>query len=282
MLLESASVQDFLSHELDRRVKVNPRYSQRGFARSLGLSPGELSEILRGKRKLGLKGALKISRSMGLNPAESKHLLHLAQVERSKEWNIETRLTSEPAPLKGAAVDQDVFHLVSEWYYFAILTLFETKDFRWNSIWIAKRLGVTRTQARVAMDRLLRMGLVKKELGRFVCTNDHVSTGGVPSEAIRQYHRQLLHKALHALDFHPVQERDISGVGFACDPRDMEAIRREINEFEQNLVAKYGKARGGTDVYHVEVALFKLSSGEACAATAPAKPAPAQETTDGN
>lgn len=262
MLLESVSVQEFLGRELDRRVKVNPRYSQRGFARSLGLSPGELSEILRGKRKLGLKGALKISRSMGLNPAETKHILHLAQVERSREWNIETRLTAEPVPLTSSSVDNDVFHLVSEWYYFPILSLFETKDFRWNSIWIAKRLGITRTQAKVAMERLLRMSLVKKELGRFVCSNDLVSTGGAPSEAIRQYHRQLLSKATHALDFHPVQERDVSGVGFACDPRDMEAIRMEIRDFEQRLVSKYRKARGATDVYHIEVALFRLTTGE--------------------
>lgn len=263
MLLESNTVQEFLGRELDRRVKVNARYSQRGFARSLGLSPGELSEILRGKRKLGLKGALKISRSMGLNPAETKHLLHLSEVERSREWNIETRLMAEAAPLAGISVNDDVFHLVSEWYYFAILTLFETRDFRWNSIWLAKRLGITRTQAKVAMERLTRMGLVKKnEAGRFACTNEHISTGGVPSEAVRQYHRQLLHKALHALDFHPVQERDISGMGFACDPRDMESIRREIAEFEQRLVSKYKKPRNATDVYHVQVALFRLSTGE--------------------
>jgi plasmid maintenance system antidote protein VapI len=114
MLLESNTVQEFLGRELDRRVKVNPRYSQRGFARSLGLSPGELSEVLRGIRKLGLKGALKISRSMGLNPAETKHLLNLAQIEKSKEWNIETRLTAEPAPITTNRVNDDVYHLVSE------------------------------------------------------------------------------------------------------------------------------------------------------------------------
>ena len=264
MLLESVSVREFLTRELDRRVKVNPRYSQRGFARSLGLSPGELSEILRGKRKLGLKGALKISRAMGLNPAETKHILQLAQVEKSRDWNIETRLTSDPAPLTSTSVNDDVYHLVSEWFYFPILSLFETKDFRWNSIWVAKRLGITRAQAKVAMERLLRLGLVKKDLGRFVCAKDVVvSTEGVPSAAIRQSHRQMLNKALHALDFHPVQERDISGVGFACDSRDMEAIRREIRDFEKQLIAKYRKPRSATDVYHIQIALFRLTEGEA-------------------
>ncbi len=261
MLLESNTVQEFLGRELDRRVKVNPRYSQRGFARSLGLSPGELSEILRGKRKLGLKGALKISRAMGLNPAETKHLLHLAQVEKSKEWNIETRLTVEPAPLSANSLNDDVVALLSDWFYFAVLNLVDTREFRWNSIWIAKRLGITRMQAKVAMERLLRLGLVKKENGRFQCSNDVVlSTAGVPSEAIRQLHRQMLKKALDALDFQPVNERDITGVGFACDPNDIEAIRREISEFQDKLTSKYRKGKL-SEVYHLEVALFRLTQG---------------------
>lgn len=262
LLLESNTVQEFLTRELDRRVKVSSRYSQRGFARSLGLSPGELSEILRCKRKMGLKAALKVSRAMGLNPAETKHLLHLAQVEKSREWNIETRLTVEAAPLNASSIDDDVFHLVSEWFYFAVLNLVDTADFRWNSIYIAKRLGITRTQAKTAMERLLRLKLVRKnESGRFIGTNEMLfSTAGVPSEAIRQYHKQLLKKASDALEFQPVQERDISGIGFAVDPKELDAIRREILEFQERLVAKYrkGKLR---EVYHLEMALFRLTLG---------------------
>lgn len=260
-VLEASTVQEFLTRELDRRIGVNPRYSQRGFARSLGLSPGELSEVLRGKRKLGLKAALKISRSMGLNPAETKHLLHLAQIEKSKEWQIETRLTAELAPLSTTAVNEDVFHLVSEWFYFAVLNLVDTTDFRWNSIWIAKRLGLTRTQARTAMDRLLRLGLVKRENGRTRSVKDAVfSASGVPSEAIRNYHKQMLRKAIDALDFQPVQARDITGVGFACDPRDVDAIGREIAEFQEKLASKYSKGKL-SEVYHLEMAFFKLSEG---------------------
>lgn len=266
MLLDSSTVQEFLNRELDRRVKTNSRYSQRGFARSLGLSPGELSEVLRGKRKLGLKAALKISRSMGLNPAETKHLLQLAQIEKSRDWNIETRLTAEPVPLSTSAVEQDVFALVSEWYCFAILNLMDTADFKWNSALVAKRLGLTRPQAQIAMDRLLRLGLVKKSpAGKIVPTNDMIqSTGGIPSAAIRSYHRQMLDKAIAALEFQPVQERDITGIGFACDPKDIEAIKREISEFQDQLVAKYrgGTGKGkATDVYHIEVAFFKLTEG---------------------
>ncbi len=263
MLLESTTINEFLSKELTRRVSVNARYSQRGFARNLGLSPGELSEVMRGKRKLGLKAALKISRAMGLNPAETKHLLQLAQIEKSREWNIETRLTVEPAPMKTGSVDNDVFYLVSEWFYFAIVNLLDTKDFLWNSVWIAKRLGITRTQAKVAMERLLRIGLVKKHNGRMTTDEEFIlTTAGVPSEAIRNYHKQLLQKAIEAIDFQPVQERDVSGIGFACDAKDVDAIRNEILEFQEKLASKYRKGKNVGEVYHLEMALFRLTQGD--------------------
>jgi uncharacterized protein (TIGR02147 family) len=260
-LLESQSVQDFLVKELERRVNVNARYSQRGFARNLGLSAGELSEVLRGKRKLGLKAALKISRAMGLNPAESKHLLHLSQFEKSRDWNIETRLMNDGPALTSSQVNEDVFHMVSEWYYFAILNLADTKDFIWNSAWISRRLGVGRVQAKTAMERLLRLGLIKRSNGKFKPNTDVIlSTKGVSSEAIRQYHRQMLGKALDALNFQPVQERDISGVGFACNTDDVDAIRREIFEFQSKLSSKYGKGKSA-EVYHLEMAFFRLTEG---------------------
>jgi uncharacterized protein (TIGR02147 family) len=102
---------------------------------------------------------------------------------------------------------------------------------------------------------------VKKEFGRFVCASDVViSTTGVPSEAIRQYHRQLLKRALDALDFQPVQERDITGISFSCDTKDIEAIRREISEFQDRMIAKYHRSRGN-EVYHLETALFRLTEG---------------------
>ena len=56
--------------ELARRTRSNARYSQRAFARQLGMSPGELSEILRGKRPLSLKAMLKVARSLGLTGEE--------------------------------------------------------------------------------------------------------------------------------------------------------------------------------------------------------------------
>ena len=49
---------DFLQVELKSALSFNPSFSQRAF-KLLGMSPGSLSEITAGKRKLTIKNALK-------------------------------------------------------------------------------------------------------------------------------------------------------------------------------------------------------------------------------
>ncbi len=268
MILQAKTVKEFLKSELDRRIKVNQRYSQRAFARSLGLSPGELSELLRDKRSLSLKSALRISKAMGFNSTETKYLVHLAQVDKSRKSGEGEMLENlqEEEPVDQGTLSEDVFHIVSDWYYFAILNLVDCDGFIWDAQYISSRLGITKVEAQIAMERLLRMKIVSKnEAGQFVGAKDFVlSPSGIPSDAVRNYHRQMMKKALYALEMNPVQDRDISGVGFACHPEDLEAIRLEIVEFQDQLVTKYSKSRTkkAQEVFHLEMALFKITRGQ--------------------
>lgn len=109
MLLNMDSAQKFLAQEYSRRRNINPRYSQRAFARQIGLSPGELSEVLSGKRRLSLKSALRIARAMGLTATETKHLVHLAQVEKSRILGEAELLEPTLPTLESRQLTEDVF-----------------------------------------------------------------------------------------------------------------------------------------------------------------------------
>src|SRR4051794_12712496 len=126
MLRYMDGYREFLAAELARRIGANPRYSQRAFAKALGLSPGELSEILRGKRPLSAKHALQIARALGLSEAERRRLLALSQGE-----------TERPTP-SAYQLSADLFALVSDWYCFAIVYLAECEGFRWDERWIGR------------------------------------------------------------------------------------------------------------------------------------------------
>jgi uncharacterized protein (TIGR02147 family) len=226
----------------------------------MGVSPGELSEILRGKRGLSLKSALKIANALGLNPAEIKHLVELTQIEKSKRLGNDEFSLPEASDTHGEPLTLDVFHIVSDWTCFAILNLMDCEEFQPNSTWIAKRLAIAPAEARIAWERLERVGLVEKKNGKWVSARDMVlSPTGIPSAAIRTYHRQILNKAIEALETHPVGERDITGIGFVVDPKHLPAIRKEISDFQDRMIAKYSRGKR-TEVYQLEVALFRLSS----------------------
>lgn len=262
MITESDSARNFIQEEFSRRVRINHRYSLRAFARSLGLGSGELSEILRNQRPISLKVAAKISKAMGFNSVEANKFFSLVDGEKRNSF-IEDALP----PIGQVSVevqkklDEDTFHLVSEWQHFAILNLLDCEDFQWNSSYVAKRLSISQTQAQLAMNLLVRLNLVYKKGEKYKGVQDFIlSPTGVSSTAIRKYHCQMLEKAIDAIEFQKIDERDFSGVGFAVDPARLTQIKKDISVFQDQLVAKYSKGKK-QEVYFLEIALFKLTQG---------------------
>lgn len=259
MLLETSTCKQFLSEELARRMRVNPRYSQRAFARQMGLSAGELSEILRGKRGLSLRSALRVASALGLSPDETRHLITLAQLEKSAKYGADLP-TEAPSELPSRQrLTLEMFHVVSDWVCFAILNLADTRGFRLEPGWLAKRLAISSTEAQVSLDRLERVGLIERIDGALHVTPDYVlSPSGIPSEAIRNYHRQILKKAAEALELQSLTEREFTGSGFAVDPAKLPELKKAISRFQNEMVTRFA-SRDGREVYHLEIALFRLS-----------------------
>ncbi len=254
MEIGTDSAPQFLMDEFARRVRTNARYSLRAYARSLGMSPGALSEVLRGVRPLSHKAAARVIRSLGLNKGEANRLYSFIESEK--------RGAAVADDVKRARLDEDTFHLIAEWHHFAILNLMNTEGFRWQAAFIARRLGLTISQADQAMRLLMRLGLVIKRGEKVVPAHDYVlSPEGIPSAAIRTYHSKILELAAQALETQNLAERDITGVGFALDPAHLERIKKEIADFQDALTAKYGSGKK-TEVYFLEMALFKMSKGE--------------------
>lgn len=250
------SATHFLMEEFTRRVRVNPRYSLRAYARALGMSPGALSEVLRERRPLSLKAAEKVIKALGLTGLEADKLYSFVEQEKRKGVADIPEHTPDQKKL-----DEDTFHLIAQWYHFAILNLIDCEGFIWRDTYISKRLGLGVTEAAMAMKLLLRLGLVKKKGNGVECAHDYVlSPSDIPSAAVRGYHRQILGKAIDALELQSISERDITGIGFAADKELLPQIKKEISDFQDRISAKYSRGKK-SEVYFLETALFKLSQG---------------------
>jgi len=256
MIFEARNCQEFISEELARRMKKNPHYSLRAFAKHLGLSAGELSELIRGKRKLSIKSCMKIAKALSFTVAETQQLFQLANQEKIASEEGDLKFQSQSRHL----LNLDLFSMIADWYCMAILNLIGLDSFQNSEAWMAKRLGISPLQVRHALERLMRLGLVEKQGKTLKLTHQNTFTPeDIPSQAIREHHRQMLGLASSALDDQPPQEREISGVGFSMRKKDLPKIKKEISEFLDLMAEKYGNLSTAEEVYQLEMALFKLT-----------------------
>lgn len=241
---------DYLQAELVLRIQKNPQYSQRSFAKMLEISPGALSEIMSGKRKLSHKNSLKITKGLGLNKTETKQFLSLL------EDNKEDQSTHD---FKKTKLTNDTFSIVSNWYCFAILNLVDCEGFKWSYSYISKRLGISMIEAKEAVEKMVRVGLIKETSRGLKACDDYVlSPDGVTSRAIKNYHHSILKMADEALEVQTIEEREISGISLAINPKNLNKIKKDIDDFQRELIEKYCKGKR-SEVYHLELALFKLT-----------------------
>ncbi len=167
MIYEHKSYRSFLREVLADRTNKNPKYSLRAMAKNLGFASSSLSEVMTGKSGFSLPSARKIAAKLELSSEETEYLCLLVQLESSEDPEIResllTRLTSlMPKKLMIHDLGVDHFRQISEWYHSAILEMAELYHFELSPIKVAKRLGISKIEAEVAIERMFRLGLLKK------------------------------------------------------------------------------------------------------------------------
>jgi uncharacterized protein (TIGR02147 family) len=238
---------------LESRAR-NPAFSLRAFARKLKLSPSAVSEILKGKRRISREMAGRLTETLCLNPREARALLSLFPRPKGE---------SQSAPeSEFLELSVDHFHMVSSWHHFAILSLAETRGFKGEARWIAGRLGLRTTEAQEALDRLERLGLLKrvpKSKGALAPTGAQYSTpDGTPSAALRKAHGDNLELARKSLERDDVSERDFTSMTMAIDPARLPVAKGMIREFMGTL-ADYLESGPKAEVYKACFQLFPLT-----------------------
>ena len=219
-------------------------FSQRAFAKRLGLSSGSLSEILRRRRSVSPKLAQRLASRLGLSPAERKR----------------AGLARESLPPAESLLAAHTFSLIADWWHYAILNLTTTKGFRSDPAWISRRLGITPSRTREAIARLLELGLLEKGPGQILRrTKGRLNTGDHERDyAIRRSHLSDLGLAERALLDLPTEERDFSSSTFTVKPESLPKLRALIRHFHDELMDE-AEALPGEEVYRLAIQLFPLT-----------------------
>jgi uncharacterized protein (TIGR02147 family) len=239
--------QELLANHLSYRKRQNPRYSLRSFAKNLGMSPGQLSSLINGKKALTLKQAAKIIEKLDLDEDSSTEIIK-DLVPDWKEASPEVRTLAE-----------DEMAVVSQWYYFAILSLGKIKNNRATGEWIGRKLAIQPVIASEALKTLVRMNLIRLEGSGFRQTGVELTTKtDIPSAIIRGYHRQKLRMAEEKLETVQVSERSFASITFAANPHKLTEATKQIERFLRRISRTLEDDRA-TEVYTFATQLFPLT-----------------------
>jgi uncharacterized protein (TIGR02147 family) len=267
VIKRNTDYRDALRDILAIRMKQNPRYSLRAFARDLGLVPSRLSEIINKKQGLSRNAAEKVSKKLHLDNdlcelfCDSASALHsrspserrMAQIRLMKRHNESV----EYHQLK-----IDVFNIISDWYHLGIIELMKVKDFREDPFWIAQQLKITPVQVELAIDRLIRMKLIERQDGKLVALAPSGQIEGeIPSESIRKFHRQILTKAGLALGSPHIEQREYSANIMAISRDELTEAKNHIRRFRERFSEQLNNEKPKDNLYCLSIQFFPLSEG---------------------
>ena len=265
MILEHTHYRQFLKAILAEKTSKNGAYSLRSFAQKLGFSNSFLSEVLNGKKSLSTDGALRIAVKLSLTEIETQYFCLLVQIESEKDPEYKSLLNDKLIALKPITkrfdLSSDFFRVISDWYHLAILELTQLKGPKLTPKLAAKRLQITEIQAETAIERLIRLELLERTSeGHLKKTKEYIlAQSQIPNSAIKKFHKQLLEKAMHAVDDQTPAQRVSNTDLIPMDSRYLAEAKQIIDRCSDDIVNLTKKSKVKDEVFCLTTHFYKLS-----------------------
>lgn len=254
---------EMLRDELVERRRRNRLYSLRAFARDLEVSSSFLCLVMNGRKRLTEKSAANLLHRLTWDSLHQKAFLVLVRLDQTKDPEHRKRVLEELKPILGQngasdfVLPVDKFRLMSRWHHQAICELARTKNFDSQPKAIAKRLGLTVIEVEVAIDRLMRLGLLHRVGKTLRPIDTTIQVEEMSSQAIRSHHGQILDLAKSALAEQHPDVRDFSSVTMAIDPKMLPEARKKIRNCYRDVMVLL-ESGNRTQLYQLGIQLFRL------------------------
>jgi len=254
---------DLLKALLERKSAGNSQFSLRAFARTLGISASQLSRILSKKVPLTLDMAEKIGPSLfSASSGKQDFFVDLVRLCNSGEGEpqILEYLYNKLLNLDADELDQARLRCLSDWSVVVAFDAFGLACPPRSDSDLATMLGIPVRDAAVAIRQLehaqlleAHEGWYRRKVTRFYTTCD------VPSNVIRGLHRQLIGKAMHAIDGQDVSRRYLRGMSISLKAEMLPKVRELIEAFCLEVEKLEQESAGQSDaLYQLNLQLFDL------------------------
>lgn len=258
--------QVYLSEELARRHRRNPRYSTRAFAKMLEVDVASVSRILSGKQIPSYKICQTLFTKLDMSPEEqNKFLMSVVFVQKSRGKKRMSPHLRKFISLGESRIDikADLWRAIADWRHGAIMELTFVDDFVSDPKWMAQRLGISIVEVESVVQRLLRLKLLEKKDGIYRKTHEQVASADktITTPAHKKLQRQVLKKAIHSLENNPLEVRNMTSMAMAIDPELLPQAKALIQEFARNLCTLLESGKR-SQVYQLGVCLYPISKKE--------------------
>lgn len=219
-------------------------------------SPRLFAMVINRQRLPSEKLIAKLSQALDLNADEQTYLDLLRLKEKVAQQGADSREDIPQAFLKEIAelenhhpiptdINAEDFAQISEWQYFVIKQLLDSKKSLGTVEWLEKKLGhhFGRDDIEASLNRMIELGIVEKIKQRYSVCEQKLSietTNDIPSQAIKRHHAQALQCAVNALYKSPVENREFQTLVLRLKPEHNAEAKKYIRSFVQKFRKKFG------------------------------------------
>jgi len=233
----------------------------RAFARDLDMSPSGLNDFLKGRVGMSSKRVEMIAEILKWTPTRKDYFLDLIlskydkdpAVRQASQMRIKSRLKEGSFGLS-----VDAFKAICEWHHLVIRELCDLKD-NLKIKDLAKELNITPLTAGKAVKRLLKLGLLVETKKGFKPAEANCHFGDeVPSDAVREFHSQILDLAQTALKEKTMTERESHSLVFSVRKEDMAQMRSDLKKAILQIANRYAHAENRTAIQALSLQVFPV------------------------
>jgi uncharacterized protein (TIGR02147 family) len=248
-----------------RKKEIQPAYSQRAFARDIGVSAVFANKLFKGIKPIPSERVKRICKVLGMDPVEEAAFMRSLIVSALPLKEMQTIVNEAEFPKimeRYRPVSQAKAGVLRHWYTIAVLNILTCDAPEMTPKYIAKRLNITESEAQKSLDVLSEAGLATKVDGVWKKTAQHDFFPTAQSlNEVRAFHHQMIRKAQESLlKISPdeFERRLITGFTVAANPEKIADAKMKIFEIladlSQGLVAA-----PCSEVYQLNVQLFPLT-----------------------
>ncbi|MCM2354611.1 MAG: TIGR02147 family protein [Pseudobdellovibrio sp.] len=236
------------------RQSKNVKFSQRSFAKMLGISSGRLAEIFNGKAPITEKKARAMATKLKLSAEDKLQLLTLVENEAN------TRLKRPKNPKKSHRLSHDEFSIISDWEHFALMSLIETATFKSDKNWIAKKLEVSVERLETVLQTLLAENLIKIDDNQQISnTYRSMSTlTDIPSDILKKANEECILQGLEKMYVIGPELRDITSLTFPVDLTKLPKAKALIRKFKAKMT-ELMPSKTTSEIYNLNIQLVPIS-----------------------